>query len=331
MTIRESAYNSIDGWALRRRISENLGVNFISGKPAIAFIPTRPAAVATVCDEIEKLVIAGQPVPDDIGKIVVEAEQADAITAAKVEAINSIADRYANASSLLTPESIEPALSYLREELAKLVAEVRDHSRHLGGITDPYDAINSDTDVITAWQSVAGLEGRYNEIRATQYELMKAAIDQSTVTFSGSMMQRSGHFRLSVESHPYWIARRRESGAQVPSTSQQNVLDYGSWLLAGADSPVFDTTLNSIHRLVLAVTTLEPWVPTIEQYEQEVATSNYITQRPAANMVAAMVRARDSHLAGQPAPIVDVVSSLAWTGGRSAAQQRAYERGEGTF
>ncbi|PTL73812.1 hypothetical protein C1I63_13845 [Rathayibacter caricis DSM 15933] len=302
-SVRDVAYSLIPGWDIRNGIMRQLGVSVLlpAGSPARATL-TRPAAVATVEQKIEALLLAGKPVPDDIAAPIIEADRIDALAVARMHALNSVASNYSDTRGLLNEYTTEAAFAYLAGELATLADKVRAEANNLAGITSPATAILGNSEAITSWQTVTALEPRYREIRQVQTELMDAAFDQSSTTLSTDQIAHSAHFRRSADVVPHWIERRREAAREIPTSSRPNLLEYREWLVSGTASPVFDKDIDSTYRLVLACTDLEPWVPTFEEFDQERAAAEYITGAPTPNTIEHKTQARDAYLTGGPAP-----------------------------
>lgn len=299
-SIRDTAFATIPGWNIRAAILRQLGVKTLTpGVSVTGATLSRPDAVHHVEAEIEALLLADKPIPADVGRPIIDAEQADALAVARAQAINSVANSYADTTALFTEDSTEEAFAYLASRLDSLVAQVREESVNLAGITSPDDAITSGPDVIKSWQIVAALEPDYNEIRAAQYELLKATVDQSSTEINYDTVVHSGQFRRAVESVPYWIDRRRDSANLVPQNSSGLVSDYQAWLRQGRASAAFQPGINSVHRLVLFCTELSPYLATGAELEQQRAAAWYITQRPTTNDVQALIDTRDKYLAGQ--------------------------------
>jgi len=291
MSIHTTAFSKIDGHDNRARILAGLGVKRIyAGIPVVQHAFTRPSAVASVEVEIETLLIAGKPIPDNIAAPIVAAEKHDAEQVARVAAIDAVARRYADDSQVTSPEAVTPALEYLNSELQRVIQAVKEQAETLDGVTTATQVIRAGGPALDAWRIVGELAAEYAEIRDTQREISKT-IRNDGEAFTNEPFNRTAIYADAVDVLPYWIDRRNQYAA-ISSDANPTVQDYRAWLAAGRPSEAFETGLEDEHRMILIATTTSPWVPTPAQFQAADAAALYATSRVTVNNITEMEQAR---------------------------------------
>jgi len=119
-------------------------------------------------------VLAGQPVPDDLGDQLVTIRQHNETARATVEALTSLQALLHVRWRDTHVRQVDPALSVLRDALDAVLSQARPVLAQLGNVTDAEAAIGAGR--TGEWQETCRLAGRYAEIRAAQTTLVSAAL-----------------------------------------------------------------------------------------------------------------------------------------------------------
>ena len=333
MTITDTAYSKIDGYLERKKILEGLGIKktFGSINPfQVTF--TRPEALQSAQLEAETLLAAGEQVPDDIGAGVIDAGNVDDLAVARAEILNGIAHRYGD-SSVVAADTIDPALNYLRDELARVVTEAKAAGEDLDGASDPGQLLDNPA-AASAWKTLRTLAAEYREIRAIQRDLIKQTDD----SFQAEKYDAVALFADALDVHPYWMGRRKDRS--VSKDNNEQVRDYIAWMKhAHRQTPALEAGLYAEYELYLIATTTAPWLPSLDDYQDAYDAAETASDYPNVSNVDAAEHARARYFATTGAGSVGSVAvtdrgwtpdiygtSVTQTTSRSAREARARQR-----
>jgi hypothetical protein len=291
MSIRETAFDKIEGRTNRAKVLSALGVKRIyPGIPVVQHAFTKPTAIASVEVEIEKLLIAGKPIPADIAAPIVAAEKYDTEQLARVQAIDAVARRYADDSAETTAEATNAALEYLHTEMQRVIQSVKEQAAELDGMSSAGQVIKAGGNALEAWRALGQLAEEYNEIRAAQREITHSLRVNGNV-FTNEMFNRTAMFADAIDVMPYWVEQRRTYALQN-TDNNADVDAYRGWLGAVSAAPAFDDGLEAEHQMILIATTTTPWVPTHDQFVTADAAAMYAVGKPTYKRLTDMEQAR---------------------------------------
>jgi hypothetical protein len=291
MSIKDTALSLIPGYTQRARIFATLGITAVhDGIPVVRPAYNRTRAVATVEAEVERLLLAGDEIPDDIGAHILLAEKIDAELNARAKAIDSVVRRHAGTDELFNERAIGDALDYLRDQLAQVIESAKQRAATVGNATSAADAIGAGSAAINAWRELTTLADEYNEIRSVQRDLQRAQ-HNALVTFTDARFDATAMFADALDVHPHWVERRRSSGL-VSSANEPQTIAYREWLGSARQSPAFEKDLEPAYRLMLIATTTTPWVPSPSAYEEAYRLANHASSQAKPDVVTSMEQAR---------------------------------------
>lgn len=175
----------------------------------------------------------------------------------------------------LIVQQADKALTYLSDELATLMDEVRAVGKTLTHVTTAEQVLNAgDPTITTAWKSRQELISRYNEIRGLQHTFSAPGMGDG----QSFKIAAAGHIRNSLEQSDFWLSRRRESVSTRAANDQLGgVRDFDAWLGNGGTAPFKHSTsatpatdsngnpASAWDYLMWLATKAEPWVPSLPQ------------------------------------------------------------------
>lgn len=289
--IKDTALGLIPGFSQRAKILETLGLTAVhDGIPVVRPSLQRPGAVAAVEAEIERLLLAGDEIPNDIGVPILEAEKVDAALNVRAAAIDSVVRHQVSTDELFSERAIGAALNYLRVELARVIDTAKSHASSLGNATTSAGVIEAGPATINAWRELGSLAEEYNEIRSVQRDLQRAQ-KSSLITFTDARFEATALFANALDIHPHWVDRRIEAGL-VSSANEPRTIAYREWLGSARRSPAFDKGLEPAYRLALIATTTTPWIPSPSAFEEAYGLANHASSQARPDVVASMEDAR---------------------------------------
>jgi hypothetical protein len=142
---------------------------------------TDPAAA--IAAEVRDAVVAGKPVPDNIGARIVAADDAARARRAEARLIgvragprgHGIVGRLMAERDQLVRSHADDALGFLADQLTDVLDAVREADQALGGIRTVEQALAATAEQGAAWRVLAEQVRRYGELRSAQTEILVAA------------------------------------------------------------------------------------------------------------------------------------------------------------
>jgi hypothetical protein len=122
-------------------------------------------ANAPIANAVAEL-LAGKPVPADLGEQLVAIEDAQRRTQARLRGLGSIRDHLVARRQDLRREQVDAGLAVLATELAAVITKARPVAAALGAIRDAQAAI--DAGLAAQWQTIRELAARYEQLRQAQ-------------------------------------------------------------------------------------------------------------------------------------------------------------------
>ncbi|MFI2227084.1 hypothetical protein [Streptomyces fradiae] len=132
-------------------------------------------------------VLAGKPVPGDLGRRAVDAERADEHRQAELQILLGVEARLRNHGENTVKAGADEGLRALRPVLAELVDRARPMADALRGVHDAQAAIDRGADAVAAWSGMAAVVARYAAIREAQRKLSRMAIGEGFGTKYGTV------------------------------------------------------------------------------------------------------------------------------------------------
>jgi hypothetical protein len=149
-TITERLHEVLPEIQEQKRVSEQL--RRYRNQGITASTQEADKAFQQVKDHVLELIIAGHDVPADVARPILEARERDELATLRSTALNRVARDAESSGARALATNAEDTTTFLRTELARVVAEVRDLTPDLAGISSAEEAIATGSDAITAWQ-----------------------------------------------------------------------------------------------------------------------------------------------------------------------------------
>ena len=119
-------------------------------------------------------VLAGKPVPDDIGQRVVDLRRDNESVIAALEVLRQVEDGLYEHRRSSIAQQVDLGLAVLADHLADLLAQARPAVEALVGITEAEDAITAGR--VEQWTTLRRLSSRYAELRTAQAVLVSEGL-----------------------------------------------------------------------------------------------------------------------------------------------------------
>lgn len=233
---------------------------------------------ADLHDEALAAVLAGDPVPDDLGARIAAVREANVAVALERTALQQIRGSLHDRRRRAHVDGADHALGFLADTLDQLLTDARPAFEVLGSITSAEEVIDTGSEAVTAWSTAGTLADQYVELRTAQAVVVSAAIappDQvsTVVTTAGKATRRLvstfgtvrnfaalypdlDGFDPADDDAPVGVTSTRiQDGLVVEAGSSSHPIGTVPWL---TDDPL--TALRS-----MLVPEVEPWVPTIDE------------------------------------------------------------------
>lgn len=171
--------------------------------------------------EVVAAALAGEDIPEDIGRRAWETGHAGEITAAEIATLATAETALKGSVEQALRTGADSALLVLRDELEAWEAEARPAMTLLRSIESAQDAIDAGPDTVAAWSSMAGLVQRYARIREAQKRLTFAAVGGSQSSLPGGAVISSvlpvwGEIANVTEVWPDWEPGNPEGREERP-------------------------------------------------------------------------------------------------------------------
>jgi len=144
-------------------------------------------------DDVLPDVLAGQPIPRDIGERLLVLRQANEAAAASVMALQRLRDRLWQRQRDIQVTHADDALAFLRRELTTLLASARPALAELGDADDAQAAVTADR--VDQWRQATELAARYAELRQAQMVIVSAALEPAGTRDISPLTVDYGHVR----------------------------------------------------------------------------------------------------------------------------------------
>ncbi|MFE9296304.1 hypothetical protein [Streptomyces niveus] len=182
-------------------------------------------APVDLAGEAVAALIAGKPIPEDLGRRAWEEKQRIEFTRAELEIVVGLDDRLRGLKEGALRKGANGAFPILRTMLDDLVTEARPMASLLLGINDAQAAIDAGPDTVKAWSGFNDLASRYRELRSAQYVLTRASAGDTIdigVGVAGGGVSLSGIFPVwseianVTELWPEYTPKRWDDATSVP-------------------------------------------------------------------------------------------------------------------
>lgn len=298
MSITSNAYTHIPGYAEHVQ-AEKLINDEISRTRAVKYAPTITA------EDFVDAALAGAEFPANPREHNENIRSQRLNHGARIELLkNALKSLQARKRDNVT-EHADEALTYLADELSKLMKQVRATQKVLGNVRTAEHVLDAeDPKVLAAWRERDELISRYNEIRSAQHSITSPGLGNG----QSFKITAVGHIRNSLELSDFWLSKRRKSTSHRAATDPlAGVNAFDEWLGAGGDArfkytssaiPQEDHGGNKVNPwdyLVWLATTAEPWLPTIAQLQEAWTAADTAVAPAAYDSFKAQEKARDRY------------------------------------
>jgi hypothetical protein len=228
--------------------------------------PTVPTA-DQVADEVRAVVVAGQPIPDNIGARVVAAEDDQRHRQAEAALIGfqagsqrtGVVGRLAHERDALIRQHADDVLKFLSAELDQIIDQVADADRALGGVRTAEQAVRAGAEQSATWSQLSDLVTDYDALRAAQQQVLVLAGGE--VARVCADLEAGGYVKNSITIDPYWTCR---IAGELETTPDAEIVARSPWpsprLTRG--SAHWPTTDKPSYIRWLATGPAQAWVPT---------------------------------------------------------------------
>jgi hypothetical protein len=165
--------------------------------------------------------MAGEPVPDDLGRRAWEAQKAQEFAQAEMQVLIGAETRLRSKRAVVLDNGAAEGLPVLRAALDELLAEAYPAAEALRGVRDAQTAIDRGPKAVDAWQGFDAYVSRYARIRKAQDALTQAAMGES-VTIEHRYVEFHGVFNVwaeianVTEVWPEWMPARADGDTLTP-------------------------------------------------------------------------------------------------------------------
>lgn len=130
-----------------------------------------------VVDEAVAALLAGEPLPGEMGARIRDAQEAVVVTNLEIEAMKSIVEHLQVRRAQAHVAEADAGLEVLSDELERILTVARSTFGDLDGVADAQAAIDAGPAAVAAWSTVAPLALRYAELRDVQAYLVGAVLE----------------------------------------------------------------------------------------------------------------------------------------------------------
>jgi hypothetical protein len=231
--------------------------------------PTSDPA-ADLAAEVRDAVIEGRPIPDDLGRRIIEAEEDTRRRRAEGALIgvtfgvggSGLAGQLLHERDQAVHQHVDAALRVLADELTRIVAAVAEVDQTLGTIATVDAAVAAGDRQAAAWRTLGEAVNAYDALRSAQAEILRrAGGDLAQVRRD---LEDGGYHRSALDVDPLWQAKldgtlETEHGV----ISQEVSVARAPWPAArpSRGSGHWPTTDRPAYLRWIAVGPAQPWVP----------------------------------------------------------------------
>ncbi|MFE2812626.1 hypothetical protein ACFXGG_19595 [Streptomyces nigra] len=140
-----------------------------------------------LCAEAFGALIAGKPLPDDLGRRAWEVTQAHEFREDELQILVGVEKRLTNHGENTLKAGADHGLRALRPVLDELLDQARPMVAALRGVHDAQGAIDRGPDAVAAWSGMTAVVSRYAAIRTAQHKITRITMGQDVTTKYGSV------------------------------------------------------------------------------------------------------------------------------------------------
>lgn len=230
--------------------------------------PPKVAGRDAILDEVRQSVLAGEPIPDDLGQRLLDADRAGDAHRAAIEALGwkrartgtGLLGELINERAELVRTHLDTAFSVLRDELDEIITAVADIDRALGRVRSAEDVVRAPQH-LDAWHALSTLVDRYHELRVAQADFY---MNHSGTYAPSDLMVNAGCVKNILALDAGWLNRTRSDPSRMragisavwPSPVHRDEMS-SPWCWPTNDRPAYLRWL--------ATSDAEPWLPTPDQ------------------------------------------------------------------
>ena len=203
-------------------------------------------------------VLAGLPVPDDLGSRVLTVRKANEATGVAVQALTRLRERLHVHQRQIEVKHVDAALKVVSAELDAVLTMARPVVAQLGSINSGDAAITSG--LVDEWRAARDIGGRYTEVRAVQLRITEDAMNPDNLA--------DRDVALLVLDHG-WVRDADQLDDAVGTDPRQPRVDHPQLMLTAAGAPIDTRPWNTGDRLAdlhfVCRRDVSPWVPSIAE------------------------------------------------------------------
>ena len=203
-------------------------------------------------------VLAGLPVPDDLGSRVLTVRKANEATGVAVQALTRLRERLHVHQRQIEVKHVDAALKVVSAELDAVLTMARPVVAQLGSINSGDAAITSG--LVDEWRAARDIGGRYTEVRAIQLRITEDAMNPDNLA--------DRDVALLVLDHG-WVRDADQLDDAVGTDPRQPRVDHPQLMLTAAGAPIDTRPWNTGDRLAdlhfVCRRDVSPWVPSIAE------------------------------------------------------------------
>ena len=238
--------------AALRRVAEHIRKG---GSPAVP--------VPEVVEEAADAVMAGDPIPDGLGRAVLAAQAIEQERLAEHGAMQSLRATLMRRIESAEAQHVDVALAVVRDELEAVLAAARAVDGALGDVRTPEAAMAAGSGAVDSWRTLLALVEKYDALRGAQLHLITPSFGGGGDITIGAM-SLAGLFANAFDLYP--DPQARAAGRPAPPQGFRDSLWAPPWpapnVERGDQPGVWPTTDRPAYLRCVATSNAEPWVPT---------------------------------------------------------------------
>jgi len=203
-------------------------------------------------------VLAGLPIPGDLGSRVLAVRKANEATGLDVQALTRLRERLHVHQRQIEVKHVDAALKVVSAELDAVLTMARPVVARLGSINSGDAAITSG--LVDEWRAARDIGGRYTEVRAVQLRITEDAMNPDNLA--------DRDVALLVLDHG-WVRDADQLDDAVGTDPRQPRVDHPQLMLTAAGAPIDTRPWNTGDRLAdlhfVCRRDVSPWVPSIAE------------------------------------------------------------------
>jgi len=203
-------------------------------------------------------VLAGLPIPDDMGSRVLTVRKANEATGVAVQALTRLRERLHVHQRQIQVKYADRALHVVAADLGDVLTLARPVLARLGSVNSGDAAITSG--LVDEWRAARDIGGRYTEVRAVQLRITEDAMNPDNLA--------DRDVALLVLDHG-WVRDADQLDDAVGTDPRQPRVDHPQLMLTAAGAPIDTRPWNTGDRLAdlhfVCRRDVSPWVPSIAE------------------------------------------------------------------